>query len=87
MTPDPIRQRYELIARHLANASGGCGPVPKSAGVGLGRYWSGVAGDGLSRGVVAAGCRELIQPEQAARGARVRRPGGSQTARRAGSEP
>lgn len=76
MTPDPIRQRYDLIARHLNERQRRLWAGTEARVLGWGGIGQVSRATGLSRGVVAAGCRELIQPERAARGARVRRPGG-----------
>jgi hypothetical protein len=76
MTPDPIRQRYELIAGHLNERQRRLWAGTEARVLGWGGIGQVSRATGLSRGVVAAGCRELVQPERAARGARVRRPGG-----------
>ena len=76
MTPDPIRQRYELIVGHLNERQRRLWAGVEARVLGWGGIGQVSRATGLSRGVVAAGCRELVQPARAARGARVRRPGG-----------
>jgi len=73
MTPDPIRQRYELIAGHLNERQRRLWAGVEARVLGWGGIGQVSRATGLSRGVVAAGCRELVEPERGARGARVRR--------------
>lgn len=76
MTPDLIRQRHELTAGHLNERQRRLWTGTEARVLGWGGIGQVSRVTGPSRGVVAAGCRELVQPERAARGARVRRPGG-----------
>lgn len=76
MTPDSIRQQYELIAGHLNERQRRLWAGTEARVLGWGGIGQVSRATGLSRGVVAAGCRELVQPQRAWRGARVRRPGG-----------
>lgn len=76
MTPDSIRQRYELMAGHLNERQRRLWAGTEARVLGWGGIGQVSRATGLSRGVVAAGCRELVQPERGAPGRRIRRPGG-----------
>jgi hypothetical protein len=76
MTPDSIRQRYELIVGHLNERQRRLWAGVEARVLGWGGIGQVSRATGLSRGVVAAGGQELVHPERGARGQRVRRAGG-----------
>ena len=76
MMTDPIRQRYELMAGHLNEHQRRLWAGAEAEVLGGGGIGQGSRATGLSRGVVAAGRRALIQPGRGMPGDRVRRPGG-----------
>jgi hypothetical protein len=76
MMTDPIRQRYELMAGHLNEHQRRLWAGAEARVLGWGGIGQVSRATGLSRGVVAAGRRELSQPDRGALGARVRQPGG-----------
>jgi hypothetical protein len=72
MMTDPIRQRYELMAGHLNKYQWRLWAGAEAQVLGWGGISQVSRATGLSRGVVAAGRRELSQPDRgAALGARV----------------
>ena len=73
---DPIGQRYELMASHLNEHQRRLWAGAEAEVLGWGGIGQVSRATGLSRGVVAAGRRELGQPGQGMPGDRVRRPGG-----------
>lgn len=76
MMTDPIRQRYELMAGHLNEHQRRLWAGAEAEVLGWGGIGHVSRATGLSRGVVAAGRRELGQPGRGIPGGRVRRPGG-----------
>lgn len=76
MMTDPIRQRYELMAGHLNERQRRLWAGAEAQVLGWGGIGQVSRATGLSRGVVAAGRRELSQPDRSALSTRVRRPGG-----------
>lgn len=76
MMTDPIGQRYELMASHLNEHQRRLWAGAEAEVLGWGGIGQVSRATGLSRGVVAAGRRELGQPGQGMPGDRVRRPGG-----------
>lgn len=76
MMTDPIRQRYELMDRHLNERQRRLWAGAEAQVLGWGGISQVSRATGLSRGTVAAGCRELRQPPRGMLGGRVRRPGG-----------
>lgn len=76
MMTDPIGQRYELMARHLNERQRRLWAGAEAQVLGWGGIGQVSRATGLSRGAVAAGCRELRQPIRGMLGGRVRRPGG-----------
>jgi hypothetical protein len=76
MMPNPIKQRYELMARHLNEHQRRLWAGAEARVLGWGGIGQVSRATGLSRGVVAAGRRELSQPDWRIGGDRVRRPGG-----------
>jgi hypothetical protein len=79
MMTDPIGQRYELMTGHLNERQRRLWAGAEAQVLG----WGGISrvsrATGLSRGAVAAGRRELRQPNRGMLGDRVRRPGGGRT--------
>lgn len=76
MMTDPIRRRYELMAGHLNERQRRLWAGAEAQVLGWGGIGQVSRATGLSRGVVAAGRRELGQPGRGRPGDRVRRPGG-----------
>ena len=76
MMPNPIKQRYELMAGHLNEHQRRLWAGAEARVLGWGGIGQVLRATGLSRGVVAAGRRELSQPDWRIGGDRVRRPGG-----------
>jgi len=76
MMPNPIKQRYELMAGHLNEHQRRLWAGAEARVLGWGGIGQVSRATGLSRGVVAAGRRELSQPDWRIGGDRVRRPGG-----------
>jgi hypothetical protein len=76
MMPNPIKQRYELMAGHLNERQRRLWAGAEARVLGWGGIGQVSRATGLSRGVVAAGRRELSQPDWRIGGDRVRRPGG-----------
>lgn len=76
MMTNPIRERYELMAGHLNEHQRRLWAGAEAEVLGWGGIGQVSRATGLSRGVVAAGRRELRQPGWRIRGDRVRRPGG-----------
>ncbi len=76
MMPNPIKQRYELIAGHLNEHQRRLWAGAEARVLGWGGIGQVSRATGLSRGVVAAGRRELSQPDWRIGGDRVRRLGG-----------
>lgn len=76
MMTDPIRQRYELMAGHLNEHQRRLWAGAEAEVLGWGGIGHVSRATGLSRGVVAAGRRELGQPGRGIPVGRVRRPGG-----------
>lgn len=74
MMPNPIKQRYELMAGHLNEHQRRLWAGAEARVLGWGGIGQVSRATGLSRGVVAAGRRELSQPDWRIGGDRGRRP-------------
>lgn len=73
---ETLTQRYQLLAPHLDERQRRLWAGAEARLLGYGGISEVSRATGLARGVVAAGCRELIHPETGAPADRIRRPGG-----------